>query len=416
MDQCLMSWRGRGLAILARWYPVPLLAFHVVAGVALLGYYLAIADTTPYDNFRIYYAAAESALGGGIQYRPSYYSYVYQPPTVVVFVPFTFLPFEIATVLWRVLNVAVLVVLGTLVWQWVEYLDVTPEDRAARPLVFATLLAGTWSLLLLLNAQMDIALATLVWAGLYWLETGSERRAGVAVAIAASVKVFPAVLGVWFLVRRQFEAVAAAIATGAGVVAVGLFVFGPDQYRRYFRVVVEFRDYAALLDGVPDPNSELLSIARPVAAASGGLPYVWLLVAGLVVTACTLAVVFVNVDPTDRRERFATALVTVLVAVVALPTGQNSYTFYAVPGLVVALFVVSGRWPRALVGGGFALLAVPLDPEELLRLRDVAAPGAVPAVFAALETMLTVASVELYGFALAVAGLALFVGVPRWRG
>jgi len=141
-----------------------------------------------------------------------------------------------------------------------------------------------------------------------------------------------------------------------------------------------------------------------------------LLVAGLVVTACTLAVVFVNVDPTDRRERFATALVTVLVAVVALPTGQNSYTFYAVPGLVVALFVVSGRWPRALVGGGFALLAVPLDPEELLRLRDVAAPGAVPAVFAALETMLTVASVELYGFALAVAGLALFVGVPRWRG
>lgn len=77
------------------------------------------------------------------------------------------------------------------------------------------------------HLNIETILLALVVATAADLSTGHPGRAGVWAGLATALKVFPGLLLVYFLVRRQWKALGAATLAGLGATLVALLPFGP---------------------------------------------------------------------------------------------------------------------------------------------------------------------------------------------
>jgi hypothetical protein len=84
-----------------------------------------------------------------------------------------------------------------------------------------------------------------------WLDVGGRpARAGAVLAVAAALKVYPALFVLFFLRRRRWRAVAGMAAAGAALALLGLALFGWEPWRVY---LVEVVPRALLRGEVVDP-------------------------------------------------------------------------------------------------------------------------------------------------------------------
>ena len=259
----------------------------VLFGLAYLAYTFTTAADEVALDFEVYYFAARTVLEGGPLYGVSpvgvdYLVYAYPPLTVLAFLPFTLLPPFPAYLVFTGLTLGAGLLVARLL---LDYLDRHGRSlsRVDRTLVYAFCTLLVHAMPSNVFGQVNLPLALALAAGFDWLDRAAsvsgghddherlERLAGVAFGLAAFVKVFPALVGVWLLRRRAWQAVGAAVVTGVTGIGLGLLAFGPETTLAYVTEAVLPRASDDAFAGGLDPGAAYVTVRRPLSVLFPGL-------------------------------------------------------------------------------------------------------------------------------------------------
>jgi hypothetical protein len=259
----------------------------------------------------------------------------------------------------------------------------------------------------LLNGQVNPQLALGIAVGVLLVERGRETLAGVVLAAVATVKLFPALVGAWLLRVRAWRAVAAAVATGVGLVLLGLLAFGPDLTMAWVSDALARESSVGAFEGGPDPDVNKVTIRRQIAFLAPWMPADLLVPVGATLLAPVVLGAYRTVE--TRRDRLVALQATLLAMLILVPLEPFYFSLAVFPS-VPLLYLMEGRWPRRLFLGGFLLAAAPLTMSSLavwidaLPLSTVMADALVAAARAAFSFALT----PMYGIWLMFGACALF--------
>jgi len=167
-----------------------------ILGVQMLAFHLA---TDPLADFRVYYDAAARLNAGLPLYPPG--ARIYPPLFEIVLRPLALLPFDIAAGIWVGISLAAL---GLTLWR-------IGIRRPATWLAVGALSAAIAWVLAIGQAEVIITLL---------LTLGSP----LSVAIAANIKLFPLLAGIYWLVRRDWRDFRRFVGWTAGLVLLQLIL------------------------------------------------------------------------------------------------------------------------------------------------------------------------------------------------
>ncbi|HEX7085899.1 MAG TPA: glycosyltransferase family 87 protein [Vicinamibacterales bacterium] len=196
------------------------------------------------QDFRIFLTSVRHAREGRSLYTPVYVRHrttgeqVTGPPnlnlpqTMLPLVPLAGLPVRTALAVWvgaglLALLAATRLALRTLAWRRMPLL-------ASLALV-VYLLAWAPAAAFSLTAQISLLLMLPVVLGWLAARRGHQHAAGVWMGLAAAVKPFLLLFAPYWILRRQWRALAAASVSGALFVLAGVIVFGPQAYVEWLR-------------------------------------------------------------------------------------------------------------------------------------------------------------------------------------
>lgn len=299
----------------------------------------------------VYYYATDSLLEGGAIYevappnRSGYY-FIYPPVVAFAFVPHVLTGSPLgAYLLQTVLNVGFASGIAVTLWRALgrRGFDLSWVDAG---LLFGFALVSAYSAISLINGQVNIGLGLAIAVGLDSLDRDRGSVAGVAFSLAALVKVFPAVLGLWLLRRRAHRDVLIAVTVGLSGLLVGLLALGPEVTTTYVTDVLTGR-YDGF-DGSPDPTQTRDGAQRQIAALFGLGPPLLTPLAALAL-APVLGYLYLDVGTDVQRQ--ATALGTILVTLLFLPLQRLYMVLFVFPLVLLLYQLPSGRSRIALLGG-----------------------------------------------------------------
>jgi hypothetical protein len=347
-------------------------------------------------DYRVYELAARAALAG----EPFYdvppagfgFTYVYPPASVLVFAPLAVLPGWAGFALFTLTE---LLAAAGVAWCAVALAvecGGTPARRDRFLLVGFAALSGA-AVTNLFYAQVNHHLALAVGVGLVAVERRRGGLAGVALAVPAYVKAFPAAIGAWLLARRSWRGVAAAVGTGLGLYGLGVALFGTDALGRYVDAALLARLSTDTYSGAMPATAGYVTLRRPVSVLAPGLDTLGTTLVVLAVLVPVLGVLYA--DLTTPRSRLLAAHGTVVAVLLAVPS-YPTYLLFAYPTLLAALYVLEGR-PRQLALVGTALVAVPFGYGTVGRVLAAAPPAIGGPAAAVLEPAFTVATPALWG-------------------
>lgn len=351
----------------SRW-PRVVLAASVLAGLASAVVFPAAHPEQVALASDIYYAAARAVLAGHGPYADT--GFLYPPPVVAAFLPHGLLGSEPAAFwLQTALNVAALAGVAAI---GIRLAELTGADltRIDRLLIGAFALVGPLSVVNLVNGQINPALALAVGAGVLALETDRRVAGGALFGLAALVKLFPALVGAWLVRRRAWRAIAAATATGLGLLVAGLAVFGAGAYETYVTSILTGEASVGTFAGGPDPRAPYATLRRQLALVAPSLSGTALLAVSLAIVAPVLAAA--NRSVATTTDRLVAVHATLAATLLAFPL-EPFYRVLHAATLVPLLYALDGT-PRRLFIAGAALVVVPI------AYPDVAIVAGLPVV------------------------------------
>ncbi|MDQ1744622.1 MAG: alpha,2-mannosyltransferase [Pseudonocardiales bacterium] len=295
----------------------------------------------------VYRGGAGTLLDGKPLYEFVYgpgLPFTYPPIAAVLFVPLAWLPGALALGTWTFLSVLALEVV---VWLTLRHLDVTdPVLRLRWTAIFAVIglsldatLFNTWI------GQINIFLMLLIFLDLL-APTGRFR--GVAIGIAAGLKLTPLIFIGYLLFTRRFHAAATATAAFAATVLIG-FAVTPKDAASYWKKYV-FDVKRITLDGqAPFLDS---SINRLLARLHSPHPSVVYLVLAVVVGVQGLTVA---VWASRRGYELTGVMACGITGLLVSPVSWTFHWVWFVP-LLVMLTVRASRGNRTGEKIGVALM------------------------------------------------------------
>lgn len=324
----------------------------------------------------VYLTAAEALLAGEDIYavappgRPGYH-YIYPPVVVFVFLPYAVVGSPLgAYAIQTALNLAFGAGIGVVCGRMLARRGVDIE-RVDWLLLVGFGILSSYSAITVVNGQVTLWLAFAFAVGFDALERGREQRAGVAFALAALVKIFPAAIGLWLVRRRAWRAVVAATATGLTGLALGVVLLGPETTVTYLTEVVTGR-YEGF-DGAPEPTETRGGAQRQIAALFGLGPPLLTPLAALVL-APVVAVLYRRVDTDLRRQ--AAILGTIAATLLFLPL-QRLYLPLLVVPLVLLCYLLPASRARTVLLVGTLVSFMRLDYAVVAATVEAALPLAV---------------------------------------
>src|SRR5262249_32524816 len=214
---------------------------------------------------------------------------------------------------------------------------------------FAALLP--WTTTALGVGQLSPQLLLLTVGAYAALAAGRPLAAGGLIAGAAYLKSFPALLGGYLLLRRQWRAALGALATGIALVALSLVVLGWEPHWEYFARVVPLQtlwvggsfnvSLSGFLTRLLLPNEFTTPVVD--AGAWGRALSALADLAGLAASAYAVWRARAN----RVGEAMAYALAVLAMLLVSPINGQYNLVIAALP-LAVAAARVQSAWPRHL--------------------------------------------------------------------
>ena len=395
----------------------------VLFGLAYLAYTFTTAAEEVALDFEVYYFAAEAVLDGGPLYGVSpvgvdYLVYAYPPLTVLAFLPLTLLPPFAAYLLFTALNLGVGLLAARLLLGFLARHG-RALDRVDRTLVYAFVVLSVHAMPSTVFGQVNLPLALALVVGFDWLDraasTGStegrrrrESLAGVAFGLAAFVKAFPALVGVWLLRRRAWRAVAAAVVTGTVGLALGLLAFGPETTVAYVTEALLPRASDDAFAGGLDSGAGYVTVRRPLSVLFPELGSLGLTATAFLVVAPVVAAFYARLDTGTLLGRLVGAYATVAGILTFLPSFPVYMVLLYFP-VVPLLVVLDGRPYRVFVAGALLWnLSIRFDD-----LRSVLDPLGADGVAAALEPLFALATPPLVGLCVMALGCWLALGSGR---
>jgi len=316
----------------------------LLACVLLVGVLLVQAEIKTLrsigNDFTSYLTAARALTDHTNPYSiPSRFPYSYPLTLAWMLIPFLALPLWLAGAAW----------FGIGVWCFVYVVSASARAAGVRLTAWQTTVAAVFvgfALLQivqneLLNGQVNLVVAALTLAAVLAVTRGARVLAAALWGLAVAIKLFPLILVPWFVLRRQWTALAAGLAIAAGLCLVPAAWIGFDAVSwtsDYFRSLVDGRA-GAVSDWIH------LNLAWLIARLSGfAEPPLWL--AGA--TAACLVAAMMLLDWRTRRARGETRSVVLYLLLVVLvsPKSETHHMVFTIPA-VTALAVhasSAARW------------------------------------------------------------------------
>ncbi|MBI4459071.1 MAG: DUF2029 domain-containing protein, partial [Acidobacteria bacterium] len=222
----------------------------------VFSYYAALRTV----DFPVYHYAARAMLE---QNQPLYgpdsgigwpMVYRYPPLFLLLFVPFALLPLKAAAALWAALKFAVLFLLLRELAKRME----GPSGMLAW--LFVALLAGRYIVVEFRYGNAQFFVFALVAVSLLWLQTRPKAAAS-ALALAASMKVWPLFFFPYLAARRKWRVLAWALPITIGLTFVPMLYFG---WSRHWELLAQWAaqelSIANTPEGVGFPSQSLHGI------------------------------------------------------------------------------------------------------------------------------------------------------------
>jgi len=239
----------------------------------------------------------------------------------------------------------------------------------------------------LLFGQFYILLLVMILAGCWCWMRGWKAGAGVLIAVAAGCKVFPALLLVWMLRRRQWRALGWGVVAGACCEGISLAVFGVAANRTWWEEILPWVMRGEGLGTYVPGTASISGVLHGLLLREPQWnPRPWhesvtayaLLVPALQMMVLAPAVLLIRRED-ERRERVLmewSAMVTAALAVSTIPASYN-FVLMVFPVCVMAGVLLEKKrygWLAALaiayLGIGYPV-AVPAGVRGLMLLAYV---------------------------------------------
>jgi len=338
-------------------------------------------------DFTAYYTAAklirngispydEAAFGGEAQSlgfrndRP----YIYMPPLAISLIPLTLLPPREAATVWFTANV-VLLVMSTLLM--VRTLGIENHKIAVVALLLAvlTFYPAVFSIFVGQANVLLLALVTLTW---HLAKRGSDELAGISIAAASLVKIFPFCIVLYFLWKGRYRFFVCALSALVILTAFGVATVGLEPHVTYVSSVLPTQLVK------PHPLNQSLSsfLYRAIEPDQPRDLVLWR-VASLSASAILVLGTVLLIPRTSRNTAFLDlefALVVVSMLLVSTVSWIGTLTLLVIPfGAVTKELLAYERWrdvSLALVMTGVSFFCVNLQRavESYITAGSIAGP------------------------------------------
>lgn len=237
-----------GIQALKAWGPVLILWALFLVAVAYVAYVLDY-DNYGWSVYDVYHRGGQAVLLEQSLYNGTDgWVYLYPPLLAQILAPLTQIMDLVAgQITWFVLNTVL--VIGS-VYLMQRYIPAA----WARRLWIAPVLFVPIGQALYIGQVTIIMLALLTWAWVAVRE-GHHRFAGSLLALAVWIKVYPALLVVYFIWKRDWRILQGVVLTGAVLALVQIAVSGPEQFIAFFDVLFDLTE-----DGQPFATFENMSL------------------------------------------------------------------------------------------------------------------------------------------------------------
>ncbi|MDN5381430.1 glycosyltransferase 87 family protein [Streptomyces sp. LB8] len=357
-------------------------------GVSLALHVLAVLThpTDPLD-LRVYREAAPHVLSGGL-YDYALWTvppiprlpFTYPPFAALLFLPLAHLPWTVLVALWQTLSVAALLVVAGCA---VRLLGPRPGDDRLRERVLLWAAAGLWLEPVrhtLDQGQVNLLLGAVVLWALTVPRAAAGRGAGVG--LAASVKLTPAVGGLYLLATRQWRAAAWAVATAAAA-AVLAWCVAPHESARYWSALVTDTRRVGPVWSVRNQ-----SLHGALGRLLGQDTAVSTVLCAVVLALVTAAAAWAVRAAVRRHDPLGVLVAVELYGLLVCPVSWSHHWIWCLPAMIWLAHGPLGQRPLSRIALGlWALVTVGRLVPALIRIEDQQVhpgvqPGAYPALLA----------------------------------
>lgn len=211
-------------------------AMFVVLGIQTV--LVGAVDSRLRSDFPVYWLAGQAVWGGKNIYSvagPHGWEYVYPPPFAIAMVPFGWMPLPWAVTVWFLVS--------ALLTAWAVQMCVTMTKERLPPgtdvlalYVLPGLLLLGWYASAIVRGQASVPLLWLIVAAIFWQSRGRQIAGASCLAGAILMKVFPALLLLYFVWRGRWRFVIATLALLlVGGLALPAVVIGARRNLEYLR-------------------------------------------------------------------------------------------------------------------------------------------------------------------------------------
>jgi alpha-1,2-mannosyltransferase len=231
---------NKGLRNSALWLIVAIILYRQIAPLT------SLVKNFPLNDFSVYIDGTKAMLGGENPYQLKFFDrFNYPPVAALFFAPLTFLPVNAAELIFTVISI--LSVWLTVVWT----LKILRWEAAGpvKWLIFVLCLKMFPVKLTLALGQINLIILMLIVGSYCFCRTKGltlayakvrpyEILSGVLFGLATVIKLTPAPILIYFLIRKKWRVVGWCVATFAFLTVAGGLFFGWDLTKYYFVSVV----------------------------------------------------------------------------------------------------------------------------------------------------------------------------------
>jgi len=317
----------------------------------------------PYDTDTLQLLAKELGVPKVTEYR-------YPPFNTLVFLPLSYLPYPAAVLLWRILNLALIALAVWLIWKTLS-LPLSAETVLVIGLIIFTFDPLIYNLAI---GQINLLILFLLTGVAYAWTRQRQILAGVLLALAASIKIAPAVLFLYFLWKRGYKLVAAGVSAMIAFAAIAFLALGEQPTRKFIGILAAFaqednswianQSWRGFLSRL-FVGDEYVHALYPAATLERGLYYA----GALALVVLTAVIIYRSRDANSFHLEFAIVLIAFhLIS----PTSWVHHFVWMIYPLVALAFACLDRKqlaPVIIFAIGYALLAFTLDyrSDQLFR-------------------------------------------------
>lgn len=216
-----MSVTRRGLLLLGVTIAAAGLLYGAISG------YVRVTNDRGGTDFNVFYLAGRTVLDGHASElfsvytaRGPGYTYIYLPMFAILMAPLSSLPIHITAIVWSLLSLLMIGHSALILYRGYVSGSAGGPSLKRSYLIFLIAASVVFFSENLLLGQVHILLMYLIVLAWKYQRANAEWAAGCLIGAAAVLKLLPAVFGLYFLLTRQYRALASMLITGVLLVFV----------------------------------------------------------------------------------------------------------------------------------------------------------------------------------------------------